>query len=87
MHSVCGYPAPSMVSKSFIGRQNLSIRTAVRRVTRLTNGFTKKWEDHEYHLTPYVLCYNFCRVHMTLKTTPAVNAGIADCQWSVERLK
>jgi hypothetical protein len=49
----------------------------IRRMTRLTNAFSKKRENHEYHLAIYFLYYNFCRVHSTIKTTPAVAAGIA----------
>jgi hypothetical protein len=59
---------------------------AVRRMTRLTNGFSKKWENHEYHLALYFLYYNFCRVHMTLNTTPAVMAGLVHSAWTVEKL-
>ncbi len=55
-------------------------------MTRLTNGFSKKWQNHEYHMAFYVLYYNFCRKHMTLGTTPAVKSGIADEVWSVERM-
>jgi IS1 family transposase len=86
MHSVCGYPDMAMVSTSHIERHNLSIRMAVRRMTRLTNAFSKKWENHQYHLALFFLYYNFCRVHMTLKTTPAVAAGLVTETWSVERL-
>jgi IS1 family transposase len=86
MHNVCGFPEPSLVCTSHIERQNLNIRMAVRRMTRLTNAFSKKWANHEYHLALYFLYYNFCRVHMTLKTTPAIAAGVADAKWSVERL-
>lgn len=86
LHSVCGYPAMDMVCTSHIERHNLSIRMAVRRMTRLTNAFSKKWENHQYHLAIFFLYYNFCRVHMTLKTTPAVAAGIAEGVWTVERL-
>jgi transposase-like protein/IS1 family transposase len=86
MHSVCGYPDPSMVCTSHIERHNLSIRMAVRRMTRLTNAFSKKWQNHEYHLALYFLYYNFCRVHMTIKTTPAVAAGIVKEKWTIENL-
>jgi transposase-like protein/IS1 family transposase len=86
MHNVCGYPDPSMVSTSFVERENLNIRMAVRRMTRLTNAFSKKRENHEYHLAIYFLYHNFCRIHRTLKTTPAVAAGIATETWSVEKL-
>ncbi len=87
MHNVCGFPNPALVSTSFVERHNLSIRMAVRRMTRLTNAHSKKWANHEYALAIFFLYYDFCRVHMTLKTTPAVAAGIADQVWSVERLQ
>lgn len=84
MHSVCGYPLPHLVCTSHVERANLSIRMACRRMTRLTNGHSKKWENHEYHLALWFLWYNFCRVHMTLGTTPAVEAGIADHVWTMD---
>jgi hypothetical protein len=71
---------------SHVEWSNLSIRVGVRRMTRLTNAFSKKWGNHEAHLAIRFLYYNFCRVHMPIKTTPAVKAGIADEKWSVERL-
>ena len=55
-------------------------------MTRLTNAFSKKRANHEYHLAVYFLYYNFCRVHQTIKTTPAIKAGLTDQVWSVERL-
>jgi hypothetical protein len=58
----------------------------VRRLTRLTNAFSKRWENHEAALGLYLAYYNFCRVHMTLKTTPAVAAGLTDHVWSVQEL-
>jgi len=84
MHSVCGYPLPEFVCTSHVERGNLSIRMACRRMTRLTNAHSKKWENHEYHLALWFLWYNFCRVHMTLRTTPAVAAGITDHVWTIE---
>lgn len=86
LKSICGYPDASLVCTSHIERHNLSIRMACRRMTRLTNAHSKKWENHEYHLAFYFLYYNFCRVHMTIKTTPAVKAGIATEVWTVEKL-
>ena len=86
MHSVCGYPLPNLVCTSHVERCNLSIRMGVRRMTRLTNAHSKKWENHEYHLALYFLYYNFCRVHQTLKTTPAVKSGISSEVWAVEKL-
>ena len=85
-HIICGRPDEDLICTSHVERQNLNIRMAVRRMTRLTNAFSKKWENHEYHLALYFLYYNFCRVHLTLKSTPAVAAGIADQQWTVSRL-
>jgi transposase-like protein/IS1 family transposase len=84
--AVWGQPNMDLVCTSHVERSNLSIRMGVRRMTRLTNAFSKKWENHEAHLAIWFLYYNFCRVHMTIKTTPAVKAGIADEKWSVERL-
>ena len=86
LHCVCGYPDPAKVCTSHIERHNLSIRMGVRRMTRLTNAFSKKRVNHEYQLAIYFLYYNFCRVHSTIKTTPAVAAGLTDKIWSVERL-
>ncbi len=84
LKSVCGFSHMGKVCTSHIERSNQSIRMAVRRMTRLTNAHSKKRENHEYHLALWFLYYNFCRVHMTLKTTPAVAAGIADHPWTVE---
>lgn len=97
MHNVCGYPDPSKVCTSYIERQNLNIRMGVRRMTRLTNAFSKKRSNHEYHMAIYFLYYNFCRPHSTLSrrvekgghgkpTTPAMAAGLTDCVWSISRL-
>ena len=57
-----------------------------RRFTRLTNAFSKKWENHNAMFALYVTWYNYCRPHMTLKTTPAVAAGLAKEPWTLERL-
>jgi IS1 family transposase/transposase-like protein len=83
---ICGNPAKELICTSHVERQNLNIRMGIRRMTRLTNAFSKKWENHEYHLAIYFLYYNFCRVHQTLKTTPAVAAGLTDKTWSIDRL-
>jgi hypothetical protein len=77
LHSVCGYPDAMQVCTSHVERHNLSIRMAIRRMTRLTNAHSKKWQNHEFALAIWFLYYNFCKVHMTLKTTPAAKAGIA----------
>lgn len=84
--AVIGEPAMDRVSTSIAERANLSIRTCVRRMTRLTNGFSKKWENHEAMMSLFFGVYNFCKVHSTLKTTPAVAAGLTDHVWTVREL-
>ena len=84
--AVCGQPNDERISTSHIERMNLSNRMCNRRMTRLTNGFSKKWENHEAMLALWFCYYNGCRKHMTIKTTPAIAAGLATEQWSVERL-
>ena len=81
-----GNPDMEKVCTSHAERQNLNIRMHVRRMTRLTNAFSKKWTNHDAMLSIFFVWYNFCRNHVTLKTTPAVAAGLADEEWSVERL-
>lgn len=72
-----GSPTPELISTSYVERQNLSLRMGSRRFTRLTNSFSKKLENHAHAVALHYLWYNFGRKHMTLKTTPAVAAGIA----------
>lgn len=86
MKTVSGDPDPRHVSTSFVERSNLSMRMGMRRFTRLTNGFSKKLENHGHAVALYFLHYNFCRVHKTLRITPAMEAGIADHLWSLEEL-
>ena len=81
-----GNPDLAKVCTSHVERHNLTIRMGNRRMTRLTNAFSKKWENHQAALGLQFAYYNFCRVHMTLKTTPAVAAGIADHPWSLAEL-
>jgi transposase-like protein/IS1 family transposase len=83
---VMGQPDPERICTSHIERQNLSIRMGTRRFTRLTNAFSKKWENHWAALACWFAFYNFCRVHKTLRVTPAMEAGIADHVWSVREL-
>jgi len=73
-----GNPDPEFVSTSYVERFNLSIRMGNRRFTRLTNAFSKKIQNHLHMLSLYFVFYNFCRVHKTLKVTPAQEAGLAD---------
>jgi IS1 family transposase len=78
-----GNPDPAKISTSYVERQNLSMRMGMRRFTRLTNGFSKKVENFAHAVALHYMHYNFCRVHQTLKTTPAMAAGVADHKWSL----
>ncbi len=78
--------APSYISTSYIERQNLTLRMSQRRLTRLTNGFSKKFENHCAAIALYVMHYNFCRVHEALRITPAMQLGITDRVWSIGEL-
>lgn len=83
---VSGDPDPKHVSTSFVERQNLTMRMSMRRFTRLTNAFSKKVENHGHALALHFMHYNFCRVHKTLRVTPAMEAGIANHVWTLEEL-
>jgi IS1 family transposase len=83
---LAGSPDPEHISTSFVERQNLSMRMGMRRFTRLTNGFSKKLENHGHAVALYFMHYNFCRVHKTLRVTPAMEAGLTDHVWTVEEL-
>lgn len=73
-----GSPDPKHISTSYVERQNLTMRMSMRRFTRLTNGFSKKLESHIYAISLYFVFYNFCRIHKTLRVSPAMAAGITD---------
>lgn len=79
-----GNPDIAHVSTSHVERMNLSIRMQNRRFTRLTNAFSKKLDNHIHALALYFAFYNFCRIHKSLKVTPAMAAGITDRLWSLE---
>lgn len=81
-----GKPDIDHVSTSYVERQNLTIRMCNRRFTRLTNGFSKKVENHAHALALHFMYYNFCRIHKTLRVTPAMQAGIADHVWTLEEI-
>jgi hypothetical protein len=72
------------VSTSHVERQNLTMRMSMRRFTRLTNAFSKKLDNHIHALALYFVFYNFCRIHKSLKVSPAMAAGVADTLWSLE---
>jgi IS1 family transposase len=84
--TLSGSPDPQHISTSFVERQNLNLRMGLRRFTRLTNAFSKKFENHCHAVAIYHAYYNFCRVHQTLRVTPAMEAGISDHVWSVREL-
>lgn len=81
-----GAPDPKHISTSYVERQNLTMRMSMRRFTRLTNAFSKKIENHEAAIALHFMHYNFCRVHKTLRVTPAMEAGLTNHVWSVEEL-
>jgi len=81
-----GSPDPQHISTSYVERMNLNIRMGLRRFTRLTNAFSKKFENHCHAAAIYFAYYNFCRVHQTLRVTPAMEAGLTDHIWSLTEL-
>jgi IS1 family transposase len=83
---LAGDPDPDHISTSFVERSNLSMRMGMRRFTRLTNGFSKKLENHGHMVALYFFHYNFVRIHKTLRVTPAMEAGITDHVWSFKEL-
>lgn len=84
--AITGNPDPIHVSTSFAERQNLTMRMCMRRFTRLTNGFSKKIENHEHSVALHFMHYNFARIHKTLRVTPAMAAGVTDHVWSLEEI-
>ena len=83
---VMGRPNKSLISTSYVERSNLSMRMGMRRFTRLTNAFSKKAQNHKHMVALYFMHYNFCRIHQTLRVTPAMEAGIANHVWTIEEL-
>jgi len=81
-----GDPDPAHISTSYIERQNLTMRMSMRRFTRLTNAFSKKLENHIASIAIHYMHYNFCRIHQTLRVTPAMAAGVTDRLWAIEDL-
>ncbi len=81
-----GNPDPKHISTSYVERQNLTMRMGMRRFTRLTNGFSKKVENHAYQVALHFMHYNFARIHTTLRLTRAMAAGVSDHVWSLEEI-
>lgn len=81
-----GNPDTSQISTSFVERQNLTMRMAMRRLTRLTNGFSKKLSHLRAAVALHFAYYNFCRVHSSLRVTPAMEAGLTNHVWSIAEL-
>lgn len=81
-----GNPKAEDISTSYVERQNLTMRMQMRRFTRLTNAFSKKISNHGHAIALHFMHYNFCRVHQTLRVTPAMEAGIADHIWSIAEI-
>jgi hypothetical protein len=83
---ITGHPEAKHISTSFVERQNLTMRMQMRRFTRLTNAFSKKIDNHAHAIALHFMHYNFCRIHQTLRVTPAMEAGIADHVWAISEI-
>jgi len=81
-----GEPEMKFISTSFVERQNLTMRMSMRRFTRLTNGFSKKIQNHEAAVALHYMWYNFVRIHQTLRVTPAMAAGVTRHVWSFQEV-
>jgi hypothetical protein len=81
-----GNPDPECISTSHVERQNLTMRMMMRRLTRLTNAFSKKWDNLKAALALHFAYHNFCRIHKTLRCTPAMEAGITKSVWELKDL-
>jgi hypothetical protein len=83
---ISGTPDHNHISTSYVERQNLTMRMSMRRFTRLTNAFSKKLENLEHAVALHYMHYNFCRIHQTLRVTPAMEAGVADHVWELSEV-
>jgi hypothetical protein len=86
MKEVSGRPNPKHVSTSYVERHNLTMRMGMWRFTRLTNGFSKKIQNHAAMVAIHAVYYNFARIHKTLRITPAMAADLSDHVWSLEEI-
>jgi hypothetical protein len=81
--TVSGNPDEKHISTRFVERQNLTMRMSMRRFTRLTNGFSKKLDNHRHAIALHYMFYNFARIHKTLRCTPAMAAGVSQKLWEI----
>jgi IS1 family transposase len=81
--AITGNPDQKHISTSYVERQNLTMRMSMRRFTRLTNGFSKKLDNHIAAVSLHFMYYNFVRIHQTLRVTPAMAAGVSDRVWEI----
>lgn len=81
-----GKPDKRHISTSLTERNNLTMRMSMRRFTRMTNAFSKKIENHKYAIALHFMHYNFCRIHQTIRVTPAMEAGYSDHAWKLEEI-
>jgi hypothetical protein len=84
--TISGNPDPLLICTSHAERQNLTMRMQMRRFTRLTNAFSKKIENHRMACAVHFVHYNFCRIHQSLRITPAMAAGLSDHVWSLAEM-
>jgi hypothetical protein len=84
--AIIGKPDMRHVSTSIVERQNLTMRMSMRRFTRLTNAHSKKVENHQHALAIYFMYYNFCRIHSSIRVTPAMAAGVSDHVWDIQEM-
>jgi IS1 family transposase len=84
--TILGDPDPKHVSTSYVERQNLTMRMNMRRFTRLTNAFSNKLENHGHTVALFYMHYNFCRIHQSLRVTPAMETGISQHVWSIPEI-
>ncbi len=84
--AITGNPDAAHISTSYVERQNLTMRMSMRRFTRLTNAFSKKVENHAAAVALYFMHYNFCRIHQSLRVTPAMAAGVTDHVWEIAEI-
>lgn len=83
---LCGKPDPAHISTSMVERQNLTMRTNIKRFARKTNAHSKKIENHAHAVALHFMWYNYCRIHQSLRVTPAMAAGVSDRVWSLEEV-